>query len=207
MTQATATPTTITSTPSGLRSLYLIRVVFSLIWVVLVFTTSASLKSAETPTVVAAVLLSVYPLWDVIATLLERRMAGTGSTSRVSAINVALGLAATVGMIIAVVFSTVGTALLVFGVWALLSGAIQLVTAIRRWRTVGAQWPMIISGGLSVVAGATFAAMSGSATSGLSTLAGYSAFGAFWFLVSAIALSLRTRRAGRGHRESGQGLL
>jgi uncharacterized membrane protein HdeD (DUF308 family) len=196
MTQATATPTTTTATPAGLRSLYLIRVVFSLVWVVLVFTTSASLKSADTLTAIAAVLLVVYPLWDAIATLLERRMAGTGATSRVSAINVALGLAATIGMIIAV-FSTIGTALLVFGIWALLSGAIQLTTAIRRWRTVGAQWPMIISGGLSVVAGAVFAATSGSATSGLSTLAGYSAFGAFWFLVSAIALSLRTRRAQR----------
>jgi uncharacterized membrane protein HdeD (DUF308 family) len=96
-------------------------------------------------------------------------------------------------MIIAVL-STIGTALLVFGIWALLSGAIQLVIAIRRQRAGGAQWPMIISGGLSVLAGAAFAAMSGSATSGLSTIAGYSAFGAFWFLVSAIALSLRTRR-------------
>jgi uncharacterized membrane protein HdeD (DUF308 family) len=134
--------------------------------------------------------------WDAIATLLERRMAGTVATSRVSAINVALGLAATIGMIIAV-FSTIGTALLVFGIWALLSEAIQLTTAIRRWRTVGAQWPMIISGGLSVVARAVFAATSGSATSGLSTIAGFSAFGAFWFLVSVIALSLRTRRAQR----------
>lgn len=196
MTQATATPTTNTATPSGLRSLYLIRAVFSLIWVVLVLTTSASLKSADTLTAIAAVLLVVYPLWDAVATLLERRMAGTGATSRVSVVNVALGLAATIGMIIAV-FSTIGTALLVFGIWALLSGAIQLVTAIRRWRTVGAQWPMIISGGLSVVAGAVFAATSGSATSGLSTIAGYSAFGAFWFLVSAVALSLRTRRAQR----------
>jgi uncharacterized membrane protein HdeD (DUF308 family) len=196
MTQTTATPTTTASTPSGLRSLYLIRVVFSLIWVALVFTTSASLKSTDTPTVIAAVLLIIYPLWDVIATLLERRMAGTGSTSRVSAINVALGLAAAIGMIIAT-FSTIGPALLVFGIWALLSGAIQLVTAIRRQRTVGAQWPMIISGGLSVLAGAAFAAMSGSATSGLSTLAGYSAFGAFWFLASVIALSLRARRAKR----------
>jgi uncharacterized membrane protein HdeD (DUF308 family) len=196
MTQTTAIPATSTSTPSGLRSLYLIRVVFSVVWVVLVFTTSASLKSKDTPTVIAAVLLSIYPLWDVIATLRERRMAGTGSTSRISAVNVAIGLAATIGMIIAV-FNTIGTALLVFGIWALLSGAIQLVTAIRRWRTVGAQWPMIISGGLSVVAGATFAAMSGSATSGLSTVAGYSAFGAFWFLVSVITLSLRARRAER----------
>ena len=196
MTQTAATPTTTTTTPSGLRSLYLIRVVFSLIWVGLVFTTSASLKSADTPTVVAAVLLVVYPLWDVVATLLERRMAGTGSTSRVSAINMALGLAATIGMIIAV-FPTIGTALLVFGIWALLSGAIQLVVAIRRQRTIGAQWPMIISGGLSVLAGAAFAAMSGSAASGLSTLAGYSAFGAFWFLVSVIALTVRSRRAKR----------
>jgi hypothetical protein len=147
MTATTATPTTTTTTPSGLRSLYLIRVIFSLIWVALVFTTSASLKSKDTPTVIAAVLLVIYPPWDVIATLLERRMAGAGSTGRVSAINMALGLAATIGMIIAV-FSTVGHALLVFGIWALLAGAIQLVVAIRRWRTVGAQWPMSISGGI-----------------------------------------------------------
>lgn len=196
MTQTAEAPTMTTSTPSGLRSLYLIRVVFSLIWVVLVFTTSASLKSKDAPTAIAAALLVTYPLWDAVATLLERRLAGTGSTSRVSAINMALGLAAGIGMVIAV-FSTIGTALLVFGIWALLSGAIQLVTAIRRRRAVGAQWPMIISGGLSVIVGASFAAMSGSASSGLATVAGYSGFGAFWFLVSVIALTLRTRRAQR----------
>lgn len=195
MTQTTVNPstTTTTTTSSGLRSLYLIRVAFSLIWVALVVATSASLVSADKPTVIAAVLLVVYPLWDVIATLLERRMAGTGSTDRFGTTNVALGLAATAGMIIAVL-STIGTALLVFGIWALLSGAIQLVVAIRRRRTVGAQWPMVISGGLSVLAGASFAAMSASATSSLSSVAGYSAFGAFWFLVSAIALNIRSRR-------------
>lgn len=198
MTQTTVTPSTTTTltTLSGLRSLYLIRVAFSLIWVALVVTTSASLVSTDRPTTIAAVLLIVYPLWDVIATLLERRTAGIGSTDRVGTTNMALGLATTAGMIIAV-FSTIGTALLVFGVWALLSGAIQLVVAIRRRRTVGAQWPMVISGGLSVLAGASFAAMSASATSSLSTIAGYSAFGAFWFLVSAIALSIRSRREKR----------
>jgi len=198
MTQTTVTPSTITTltTLSGLRSLYLIRVAFSLIWVALVVTTSASLVSTDRPTVIAAVLLIVYPLWDVIATLLERRTAGIGSTDRVGTTNMALGLATTAGMNIAV-FSTIGTALLVFGVWALLSGAIQLVVAIRRRRTVGAQWPMVISGGLSVLAGASFAAMSASATSSLSTIAGYSAFGAFWFLVSVIALSIRSRREKR----------
>ncbi|MGP3944174.1 DUF308 domain-containing protein [Streptomyces sp. 6N106] len=192
MTHTTVTPATTTTTtaPSGLRSLYLIRIAFSLVWVALVLATSASLVSKDRPTVIAAVLLVVYPLWDVIATLLERRMAATGATNRVSTINMAVGLATTAGMVIAV-FSTVGTALLVFGIWALLSGAIQLVVAIRRRRTVGAQWPMVISGGQSVLAGAATAAMSASATSGLSTVAGYSAFGAFWFLVSVVALSVR----------------
>ncbi|GAX57164.1 DUF308 domain-containing protein [Streptomyces olivochromogenes] len=198
MTQTTVTSSTTTTstTLSGLRSLYLIRVAFSLIWVALVVTTSASLVSTDKPTVIAAVLLVIYPLWDVIATLLERRMAGTGPTDRVGTTNMALGLAATAGMIIAV-FSAIGSALLVFGIWALLSGAIQLVVAIRRRRTVGAQWPMVISGGLSVLAGASFAAMSASATSSLSTVAGYSAFGALWFLVSVIALSIRSRREKR----------
>ncbi|MFD8651439.1 DUF308 domain-containing protein [Streptomyces mirabilis] len=198
MTQTTVTSSThtIMTTSSGLRSLYLIRVAFSLIWVALVVATSASLVPADKPTVIAAVLLVSYPLWDVIATLLERRMAGTGSTDRLGTTNMALGLATTAGMTVAV-FSTIGTALLVFGIWALLSGAIQLVVAIRRRRTVGAQWPMVISGGLSVLAGASFAAMSASATSSLSSVAGYSAFGALWFLVSVIALSIRSRREKR----------
>ncbi|MFI6280529.1 DUF308 domain-containing protein [Streptomyces sp. NPDC050988] len=198
MTQTAVTPSTTTpsTTLPGLRSLYLIRVAFSLVWVALVVATSASLVSPDKPTVIAAVLLVVYPLWDVVATVLDGRMAGTGSRDRVATINMALGLAAAAGMITAV-FSTIGTTLLVFGIWALLSGAIQLVVAIRRRRTVGAQWPMVISGGLSVLAGASFAAMSSSETSGLSTLAGYSAFGAFWFLVSAITLSIRARRETR----------
>ncbi|GGQ26469.1 hypothetical protein GCM10010279_38170 [Streptomyces mutabilis] len=141
-------------------------------------------------------LLVIYPLWDAVATLLERRLAGTGPMDRVGAINVALGLGTAAGMF-AAAFSTIGTALLVFGVWALFSGAIQLVVAIRRRRTVGAQWPMVISGGLSVLAGGSFAAMSASPTSGLSSVAGYSAFGAFWFLVSVIALTVRGRREQR----------
>src|SRR5690349_739948 len=131
MTQTTMTSTTstaATTTPSGLRSLYLIRVAFSLIWVALVLTTSASLVSTDSPSVIAAVLLIVYPLWDAVATLLERRLAGAGSTNRVSTVNMGLGVAATAGMVIAV-FSTIGTALLVFGLWVLLSGAIQLVVA------------------------------------------------------------------------------
>ncbi|WBQ08279.1 DUF308 domain-containing protein [Kribbella sp. CA-293567] len=192
-----STPASASSVPSaGLRSVYLIRAVFSLIWVALVFATSTSLVAADEPTAIATVLLTIYPLWDAIATLVERRLAGGAAAGRVGTVNFVLGLAATLGMF-AAVFSTVGKTLLVFGGWALLSGAIQLVVALRRRRSVGAQWPMIISGGLSVLAGASFAAMSTAPASGLSSLAGYSAFGAFWFLVAAIALTVRSRRATR----------
>ncbi|MET7567016.1 DUF308 domain-containing protein [Streptomyces sp. NPDC005492] len=196
MTTTTTAPTTPapTTTLSGLRSLYLIRIAFSLIWVALLLATSGSLGSKDSPSAIVALLLVVYPLWDVIATLLERRLTGPGSTNLVSTLNMALGLAATLGMTVAV-FSTVGRALLVFGIWALLSGALQLVTALRRRRTLGAQWPMIISGGQSVLAGASLAAMSASAKSGLSTVAGYSAFGAVWFLVSVLAIGRRSGRS------------
>jgi uncharacterized membrane protein HdeD (DUF308 family) len=191
MTQTLPAPTSSTGTNrSRLRTLHLVRAAVSLTWVALVLSTARSLVSPDTPTVVAAVLLVAYPLWDGVATLLEHG----GAPDRVATATVALDLVAAVAMAVAVV-STVGSTLLVFGTWALLSGVLQLVVAVRRRHTLGGQWPMLVSGGLSVLAGAAFAAMSGSATSGLSGVAGYSAFGAWWFLVSAVALHRGARRA------------
>jgi uncharacterized membrane protein HdeD (DUF308 family) len=196
LTAPTAADSTTTPTTSGLRTLYVIRAIFSIIWVALVFATSTKLTTVDKLTAIAAVLLIIYPLWDAVATFAARRISGAGGSNRISVINIVLGVAATVAMIIAA-FDTIGSALLVFGIWAFLSGAIQLTLAIRRLRTVGAQWPMIISGGLSVFAGLSFVAMSFSATSTLSSVAGYSAFGAFWFIVSVIALTVRGRRSAR----------
>jgi hypothetical protein len=190
MTQTTVTPppASVDTTRSGLRRLYLIRVAFSVVWVLLVLATSRSLTSGEAPTAVAAALLIAYPLWDAIATVFELRVTGNGrALDRVRIGNVALSLAAAAAMLIAV-FSTIEATLIVFGVWALVSGAIQLALAIRRRRTVGAQWPMMLSGGLSVLAGIFFAATAGSASSGLSSVAGYSAVGALWFIVAVLAL-------------------
>ena len=188
MTQTLATPEArpTADTRSGLRSLYLVRIAFSVVWVGLVVATSHALRSADAPTVIAAVLLVAYPLWDAIATVLELRATG-GSPDRVRVGNVALSGVAAVAMAVAV-FSTIEATLIVFGVWALVSGGVQLTVAIRRRRTVGAQWPMMLSGGISVLAGIKFAATSGSASSSLSSVAGYSAFGAFWFLVAVVAL-------------------
>jgi hypothetical protein len=195
-TSATATATTTTPKNTAwrsLRSLHLVRAAFSVTWAALVVTTSASLTPADRPTLLAALLLVSYPLWDVIATAVEGRTVDAGAVHRGgSTANIAGGLAAAVAIAIGLI-DTIATAMLVFGAWALLAGALQLAVAIRRRASVGAQWPMLISGGLSVLAGATIAAMSTASTSGLSTIAGYAAFGAFWFLVSAAALTLRDR--------------
>ena len=193
MTPTTTTTTTPAATPaasirSGLQSLYLIRIAFSVVWVVLVFVTCHSLRSEDAPSAVAAVLLVAYPLWDAIATVLELRKTGdSGSFDRVRVVNAALSVVAAIAMLIAA-FSTIKATLIVFGVWALVSGAIQLTVAIRRRHAVGAQWPMMLSGGISVLAGVNFAATSGSSSAGLSAVAGYSAFGAFWFLVAVVAM-------------------
>lgn len=87
----------------------------------------------------------------------------------------------------------------VYGVWAALSGLFQFATGVRRWKSYGAQWAMILSGAQSALAGAFFlkqASLSGSP--GISDIAPYAAFGAFYFLVSALWLAVsdaRRRRA------------
>jgi hypothetical protein len=55
---------------------------------------------------------------------------------------------------------------------------------------------MILSGAQSALAGAFFIKQStGAAMPSITTIAPYAAFGAFYFLVSAIALTLKGRKA------------
>jgi len=81
----------------------------------------------------------------------------------------------------------------IIGIWAGLAGILQLTTAVRRWRTSGAQWPMILSGGQSALAGAVFVKKATDATASLSVadVAPYAAFGAFYFAISAAILFLK----------------
>jgi len=82
-----------------------------------------------------------------------------------------------------------GAVVLVFGVWAALSGLLQLATAVRRWKSFGAQWAMILSGAQSALAGVLFVHRAGEPDiSALTTVAPYAAVGAFYFLVSGIWL-------------------
>jgi hypothetical protein len=189
---AQAAPTA--GTAQSLRTLYFVRTAFSAVWVTLVFILASTVTTAATPSTIAVILLTIYPAWDALATVFDIRATATATSHLPQYLNIGFGVVAAVGVAIAM-GSGLTPALVVFGVWASLSGAVQLVLALVRRRPIGGQWPMIISGGLSVLAGISFIATSGAPKTGLTTLAGYSAFGAFWYLVGALLLIRAARRA------------
>lgn len=170
------------NTASKLRKLYFIRVAFSVTWVILV-----SLL-AKTSFTAATILLVIYPLWDVVGTFLDiRANQGNGTSVTPQYVNVAISIITTLAVAFAI-GKGVPSALIVFGAWALLTGLIQLVLGLKRRKEFGGQWPMILSGGQSMLAGVSFIAMAHSPNMSIVNLAGYSAFGAFYYLLAAIRL-------------------
>jgi uncharacterized membrane protein HdeD (DUF308 family) len=180
-------------TAASLRNLYFARAAVSAVWVTLVLVVASGVTTASAPTTAAVILLSIYPLWDAVAVFLDARATRNAPSHLAQYVGIAVSLAATAGVLIALGVGLTAT-LIVFGVWASLSGAIQLFLALRRRRPIGGQWPMIISGGLSVLAGISFILTASAPRTGLTTLAGYSAFGAFWYLVAAIWLAVGSRK-------------
>jgi uncharacterized membrane protein HdeD (DUF308 family) len=175
--------------------------VFSAVWVTLVFLLASTVTTDSAPSAIAAVLLTIYPAWDAIATFFDAHATPTAASHLPQYGNIALGLVAAAGVLIAI-GSGLTPALIVFGVWASVSGAVQLYLGLRRRRPIGGQWPMIISGGLSVLAGISFIVTASAPKTSLTTLAGYSAFGAFWYLVGALLLirAARSRETGPAAR-------
>jgi uncharacterized membrane protein HdeD (DUF308 family) len=194
MTAVAATPSSNVRTAGSLRNLYFVRTAFSAVWVALVFVLASTVTTGSRPTVIAVVLLTIYPAWDAIATFFDARATPTIASHLPQYANIALGLVAAAGVLIAI-GSGLTPALIVFGAWASLSGAVQLYLGLRRRRPIGGQWPMIISGGLSVLAGISFIVTASAPKTSLTTLGGYSAFGAFWYLVGALLLIRAARRA------------
>ncbi len=85
--------------------------------------------------------------------------------------------------------------LAVFGAWAILSGILQLATGVRRWKLFGAQWAMILSGAQSALAGGFFIKEATSLASvNIGHVAPYAAFGAFYFGISAVSLTIMCAR-------------
>ncbi|RPD44368.1 hypothetical protein DNI29_21935 [Hymenobacter sediminis] len=169
-------------TAHALRTLYLVRAAFSVVWVGLVF-----LLANSSPALTAALLL-VYPAWDVLATFGDlRAIRGTGETMLPQYVNIVVGSLTTVAVGLAL-REGIPAVLLVFGVWAVLTGLLQLLLGLQRRRQMGGQWPMILSGGQSVLAGALFVVQAHDPTKGVTNVAAYSAVGAFYFLLAALRL-------------------
>ncbi|MBE1874128.1 hypothetical protein [Myceligenerans pegani] len=164
-----------------LRNLYLVRFGFAVVWAILMFAVGASLG----PVTVA--LLVLYPLFDVAAAVIDVRSSKVSRPAVGLYVNVALSLLTAIGLGIAVA-SGVPAVLRVWGAWAITAGVVQLVVAIGRYR-LGGQWAMILSGGISVLAGASFIAMAGGPNAMLTSVAGYATLGGVFFLISALRLN------------------
>lgn len=167
----------------GLRNLYYARFGFAIVWAVLLIPTAATLTPA------AIALLVIYPLFDLAAAMIDFRISGTARPTVPLYLNMASSLLTALGLAAAVT-SGIPDVLRVWGVWAITAGIVQLIVAIRRYR-LGGQWAMILSGGISTLAGASFIASAGAPEASLTTLAGYATLGGIFFLVSAIRLHRR----------------
>jgi len=178
------------SSSGWLKRYYIARFFFSTAWVALAFTV------AKDSPAFAAVMLVIYPVWDALANLIDGQRSGGLARNKTQLLNVivsgltALAVGATLGR-------SMGAVVVVFGVWAALSGLLQLATAVRRWKSFGAQWAMILSGAQSALAGVIFVSRAGAPDiSALTTVAPYAAVGAFYFLVSGIWLIVSDLRRG-----------
>lgn len=173
-----------------LRSYYFIRAGFSVAWVAAAFT----LGKGTPP--IAAALLVAYPAWDMIANIVDARRSGGLRTNPSQAVNALASGVTTIAVAIAL-GQSLHAVLAVFGAWAVLAGLFQLITGVRRWKA-GAQWAMVLSGAQSMLAGAFFVKQAaGAPTPGITDIAPYAAFGAFYFLVSALWLTVTLARRAR----------
>lgn len=179
-----------TSAPSGwLKSYYFTRFVVSAIWVALAFTV------ARTMPPIAAVLLVAYPAWDALANFIDADKSGGLARNKSQMLNVIVSLITAIAIVVAL-GKGMNAVLAIFGVWASLAGLFQLVTGVRRWKA-GAQWAMILSGAQSALAGGFMIVLaSGTKPVGITDIAPYAAFGAFYFLISAIWLTVSDARRG-----------
>lgn len=167
---------------------YFTRAVFSIAWV------GAAFGLAHSGSVVVAGLLLIYPAWDALANLVDAQRNGGLRRNPTQTFNVGVSTATTVAVGIALADS-MNAVLGVFGVWAGLSGVLQLATAVRRRRRYGGQWPMILSGAQSTAAGIGFLVQANSAELvQITAIAPYAGFGAFYFLVAAVWLTITAGR-------------
>jgi uncharacterized membrane protein HdeD (DUF308 family) len=193
ITEATSNTTPRASHSPTARSmrLFLTRGVLAIAWAAVFAAVSHSLTTAVT--VGAGVLLVLYPLIDVVASLIDAQ-SQHGSARRLLLADTAVSAVAAVALGVAAT-GNVADVLAVFGVWAALSGAAQLVVALRRRAQLGKQWPMRIAGGASIIAGVAYIIASTAHHPRLMVLVIYTATGGVEFVVQAWLLARRGRLA------------
>jgi hypothetical protein len=172
-----------------LKSYYFTRAGLAIAWVAGAFTIGKAMPP------IAAALLVAYPAWDAAANFIDAQRNGglignpSQSLNVVTSVIAAIAVALTLG-------TSMNAVLGVFGVWAVLAGLFQLITGVRRWRMYGAQWAMMLAGAQSAIVGAVFIKQANTpAVPSITDIAPYAAFGAFYFLVSAIWLTISEARA------------
>jgi uncharacterized membrane protein HdeD (DUF308 family) len=167
------------------RRIVIVRAVLALVWaagLVIAVGDQVPSTSSDVP-VAAAALLASYPAIDVVASIAAAL--GTDAAGRLVRINAAISALAVAAIGATAFGADAGATLAAFGAWAAVSGAIQLAVAPHRRRTEGRQLPMIVSGGLSTIAGIGFLATSGMDDANLASVGGYMALGALLYLLFA----------------------
>jgi uncharacterized membrane protein HdeD (DUF308 family) len=161
-----------------------VRALLALVWaaaLLVVVGDQVPSTSSDVP-IAAAVLLATYPAIDVVASVAEALL-GADASGRRLRINGEISALGVVAVGAAAFGADAGVTLVAFGAWAAVSGAIQFGVAVRRRRAEGRQLPMIVSGGLSTIAGISFLTASGMDDAHLATVGGYMALGALLYLL------------------------
>jgi uncharacterized membrane protein HdeD (DUF308 family) len=176
------------NTDAWLKRYYFTRFVVSALWAIV------AVAIAKNNFDLAAIMLVTYPLWDALANYLDAQRSGGLIANKSQMINFTISIITALAVTIALTQS-MNTVLFVFGTWAVVAGLLQVATGVRRWKSANAQWAMILSGAQSALAGGFFIYRAGIATNiGIGDVAGYAAFGAFYFLVSVVWLVITNLR-------------
>jgi uncharacterized membrane protein HdeD (DUF308 family) len=167
--------------------LFLTRGLVAIAW-------AAVFAASDSLTIGTGILLVIYPLIDVVGTLVDGR-GQDGSARKLLLANAAFSAVAAVALGVAATGS-VADVFAVFGVWAGVAGAAQLVVALRRRAQLGNQWPMLLAGGVSVIAGVAYLIAAAGGDPMLNMLAIYAGTGGVDFVIQAWLLARRRRRVG-----------
>ncbi|MFF4053936.1 hypothetical protein ACFYZ5_45920 [Streptomyces chartreusis] len=168
-----------------LRVLYFMRFTFAGVWAALLFVTRSPL------TLLAVGLLVLYPLFDVGAAVVDAYASrGAGVVRGLLCVNIVISLCGAMGLAIAA-HSGMPAVLRAWGAWAIVSGLVQLIVGVVR-RRMGGQWPMMLAGGLSMLAGWSFILQASAPDPDLGNVAAYMVLGGVFFLISCLRLGPRS---------------